>query len=105
MVMISLERALRASKFSSIAFIGAGGKTTALFQLAKELVKRTPVIVTAASHLGSWQIPFADRHLIVELPVVLESLENKLQGITLITGAFDKDRTKSLDTESLNWLN
>ena len=105
MVMISLERALRASNFSSIAFIGAGGKTTALFQLARELVKRTPVIVTASSHLGGWQIPLADTHIIVDSPMVLEGLENKLEGIMLITGALDGDRTKPLDTESLNWLN
>ena len=105
MVMISLERALRASKFSSIAFIGAGGKTTALFQLAKELAERTPVIVTASSHLGGWQIPLADTHIIVDSPAALEGLENKLEGILLITGALDGDRTKPLDAESLNWLN
>ncbi len=105
MVMISLERALRASNFSRIAFVGAGGKTTALFQLARELVEHTPVIVTASSHLGGWQIPLADRHLMVESPVMLESLDNKTQGITLITGALDEDRTKPLDAESLNWLN
>ena len=105
MVMISLERALRASNFSSIAFIGAGGKTTALFQLARELVKHTPVIVTASSHLGGWQIPLADTHLIVDSPLVLEGLENKLEGIMLITGALDGDRTKPLDAKSLNWLN
>ena len=102
---ISIEQALRASKSSSIAFIGAGGKTTALFQLARELVKHTPVIVTATAHLGAWQVSLADQHLIVESPEALDGLENKLQGVTLITGKFDGDRTKPLDAESLNWLN
>jgi len=102
---ISIEQALRVSKSSCIAFTGAGGKTTALFQLAKGLVKHSPVIVTASSHLGDWQIPQANTHLIAESPVALAGLENKLQGVTLITGAFDGDRIKPLDSESLNWLN
>ncbi len=101
---ISIEQALRASKSSCIAFIGAGGKTTALFQLARELAKHTPVIVTASSHFGEWQISLADTHLIVESPVALEGLENKLQGVTLITGIFDGDRTKPLGEKSLDWL-
>ena len=104
-MMIPIERALRASNSSIIAFTGAGGKTTALFQLARELVKHTSVIVTASSHLGVWQIPFANKHLVAGSLTEIKDLEHKLQGITLITGGFDRDRTKPLDEESLNWLN
>src|SRR5689334_14192790 len=102
---VSFIRAMRASRTSIIAFVGAGGKTTALFLLAKELSKNSPVVVTASSHLGEWQIAFADKHLVLESSGALNDLESKLQGITLITGALDGDRTKPLDEDSLNKLN
>ncbi len=102
---VSFIRAMRASHTSIITFIGAGGKTTALFLLAKELSKNSPVVVTASSHLGEWQIAFADKHLVVESFEALNDLESKLQGITLITGTLDGDRTKPLDEDSLNKLN
>ena len=57
----SIDRALRAETHFCIAFIGAGGKTTTLFQLARRLPP--PVIVTATSHLGAWQVTMADRHI------------------------------------------
>src|SRR5258706_15172318 len=104
-MIIPIDRALRASTSHNIAFIGAGGKTTALFHMAKELSKNSPVIVTASSHLGAWQVSLADRHLIVESSATFEDLEFKLQGVTLITGAFDRNRTQPLDEDSLNWLN
>ena len=104
-MMIPIDQAIRASISLNIAFTGAGGKTTALFQLAKILSKDSPVVVTASSHLGAWQVPLADKHLIVESSTMLEDLESKLQGITLITGAFDGERTKPLDEQTLDWLN
>src|SRR5512144_3022082 len=63
---LTLAQALRVTSSPSIAFIGAGGKTTAMFQLARELP--TPVIVTATSHLGAWQTKFADQHIIPQTP-------------------------------------
>lgn len=101
---ISIDRAMRVSGFSCIAFVGAGGKTTALFHLANALSKDSPVIVTASAHLGAWQVGLADHHLIADSPTALDVLEDKLKGITLVTGDFDEGRTKPLDPESLRWL-
>src|ERR1043166_6044563 len=80
-----LSRALRASNTASIAFIGAGGKTTAMFQLARELSAKTPVIVTTSAHLGAWQTPQADKHLVVDSIKSMERSLAELQGITLVT--------------------
>ena len=85
-----------------IAFIGAGGKTTAMFQLARQLP--TPVIVTATSHLGAWQIPFADKHIVTDTPAALEEIEHGLQGVILVTGSIDEDRTKPINDNLLDWL-
>src|SRR5690349_2417808 len=99
---LSLAQALRAGSSLSIAFVGAGGKTTGIFQLAKELPP--PVIVTATSHLGVWQTVFADRHLIAETPDPLERLEHGVRGVVLVTGPLDGERTSPISPDVLEWL-
>jgi molybdenum cofactor cytidylyltransferase len=103
---LSLVRALRIGFLPRIAFVGAGGKTTAILQLARALNKErgTSVIVAATSHMGSWQIPFADTHFIAESPAALEEKQNKFSGVILITGDLDGERTKPLDDQTLNRL-
>jgi len=103
-MVIPLSKALRPSNESMIAFTGAGGKTTAMFQLARELSKNTPVLVTASSHLGVWQVSLADRHVVVEPLHAIKNLNENPSGITLITGAFEGDRTKPINDELLAWL-
>jgi molybdenum cofactor cytidylyltransferase len=104
-MILSLMQAIRASNSSIIAFAGSGGKTTAMFQLARELGKSFPVLVTASSHLGAWQVPLADEHLIVSSKEDLSVLGSELAGITLVTDEPDGDRTKPLNAETLNQLN
>lgn len=99
---VSLAKALRVSSSPCLAFIGAGGKTTAMFQLAREL--QAPVIVTATSHLGTWQTGLADRHMIVDTPAPLEELEHGLSGVVLITGEIEGERTQPIHADPLNWL-
>lgn len=99
---LTLAQALRVDSFPCIAFIGAGGKSTAMFQLARQLPG--PVIVTATSHLGIWQAELADRHIIAATSERIEGLEHGLSGVVLITGEIDGDRTKPIDPALLNWL-
>ncbi|HSL43553.1 MAG TPA: selenium cofactor biosynthesis protein YqeC [Anaerolineales bacterium] len=99
---LTLAQALRVGSSPCVAFIGAGGKTTAMFQLARQL--SGPVIVTAASHLGAWQIQHADQHIIAETAAPLKNLEHELKGVNLITGPLDGNRTNPLDDNLLQWL-
>lgn len=101
-MILSLARAMRVSSSGSIAFIGAGGKTTAMFQLARELPG--PVIVTATSHLGAWQTGLADQHIITDAPGPLEELAHGRKGVILITGKMDGERTKPIHNDLLTWL-
>ena len=103
---LTLVQALRTGPLPRIAFVGAGGKTTAVFQLARALSKAQDkaVIVTATSHLGAWQIPFADMHMIAETPATLEEDMNNLKGVVLVTGELDGERTRPIDDQTLNWL-
>jgi len=99
---LTLAKALRISNHACIAFAGAAGKTTAMFKLARELTP--PLIVTSTTHLGVWQIPLAGKHIIAELPAPLEEIEHGLNGIVLVTGPIQNDKTTPIDPSLLEWL-
>ncbi len=84
----------------AIAFVGAGGKTTAMFQLAREL--SPPVIVTGTTHFGAWQTSLADEHIIAASTTGLKTLSPR--GVTLVTGLIVGDRTQGLDGDTILWL-
>jgi molybdenum cofactor cytidylyltransferase len=99
---LTTAKALRMQTSSCVAFVGSGGKSTAMFKLAREL--SSPVIVTTTTHLGTWQIHLADSHIIANN---LDNLKQKtfdLQGVILITGEIQNERTKPIDEEALFWL-
>ena len=88
----------------TLSLVGAGGKTTAMFQIARELVqgKSSSVILTATAHLGAWQTSMADHHLVTN---DLNDLDNiPPYGITLITGDIENERTKPANQIILEWL-
>jgi molybdenum cofactor cytidylyltransferase len=105
---MELSLALRISSAPCIAFAGAGGKTTAMFQLARELthpssfILHPSVIVTSTTHLGAWQIPLANRHIIAR--GVQDISKAELRGITLITGEIENERTRPINEIALLWL-
>ncbi len=92
---MNLVDALRVVEVSCSAFVGAGGKTTAMFQLARQL--RPPVIVTATSHLGAWQVALADRHIIARQPPELAALEDALPDVSLVSGPLEGERTRPVN--------
>lgn len=98
---MNLRTALRVDKPESIAFVGAGGKTTSMFRLAYELPH--PVIVTTTTHLGAWQVGHGDRWLIGLSE--LEKLTAFDSGVTVITGQPGKDdRLGQLSPDELGHL-
>ncbi|MFH1909436.1 MAG: selenium cofactor biosynthesis protein YqeC [Chloroflexota bacterium] len=100
---MNLAQALRLSDAPCLALVGAGGKTTALFQLAKEL--SAPVILTATTHLAAHQVSMADKHLIVQnLEDLAFFVRSNPSGVTLLTGAYEGDRTTGLPNDILHWL-
>ncbi len=71
-----------------IAFVGAGGKTTAVFTLARE--SPVPALVTSTTHFGEWQTQLADRHIVANSPTDLQTIGDS--NVTLVTGPFEADR-------------
>ncbi|MGD0610598.1 MAG: selenium cofactor biosynthesis protein YqeC [Anaerolineales bacterium] len=97
---MNLTHALRLPPIPCLALVGAGGKTTALFQLAREL--EPPVIVTATTHLASSQTPLAHQHIIIQSLSDLDAFEQAIpDGVTLITGPLEGDRTSGLSNEQV----
>jgi molybdenum cofactor cytidylyltransferase len=92
---MNIATALRYSSFAtchsslaprhSIAFAGAGGKTTSMFALARQLPP--PVLVTTTTHLAVHQAALADFHRVMEdSEDVAELVGNLPTGVILVTG-------------------
>ncbi len=101
---MNIRQALRATEKSKIAFVGSGGKTTALFQLAR--LMDHPVLITTSTHLGKWQLDLADRHFVVNHPEDVDRYVGKIDGVTLFTGpAIENDRIEGLTFHALEKIN
>jgi len=60
---VRLADALRVTPRRTVAFIGAGGKSTALARLAAELAAEGPVVITTTTKLALSQAALAESHL------------------------------------------
>ena len=101
---MKLVKAIRARRSLRLALVGAGGKTTAMFQLAHQM--EPPVLVSTSTHLGIEQARLADAHFILVSPVKTAELKNRLvDGVNLFTGPVSEDnRTNGLADIDLDTL-
>lgn len=105
---ISLAQALRLSTSSRMALVGAGGKSSALFQAARDLLSPTTsqpitnrsapcanslslpvrsVLLTCSTHLTMQQLTLADHSLQVQQKQDLREINKLLPpGVVLLTG-------------------
>jgi molybdenum cofactor cytidylyltransferase len=97
---MKLKNALDVRVGSTIAFVGAGGKTGAMFALGREL--EGPVVLSTTTHLGTWQAQGADQHVIAFSSSDIEEIDFNGCPITLVTGpADDNDRLTALEAPLL----
>lgn len=86
---MELIDAVQLTDNTRLAFVGAGGKTTAMFRLGREWVNRygTTVLLTTTTHLADNEVKIADHHYEIRKMADLEALEAELpRGIVLVTG-------------------
>ena len=101
---MDLNYALRLNLHPKLALVGSGGKTTALFTLARELPG--PILVTTSTHLGLNQTSLADHHFILNSIEDAENLLSKpISGVVLLTGNVKDERVEGLSPEILSKLN
>jgi molybdenum cofactor cytidylyltransferase len=109
---MQLIKALRYIDPSCLAFVGAGGKTTAIFRVAGELLTAInekqafkTVLVTTTTHFGTWQTEHADHFCKVNSLTDIADLEKDLpNGIVLLTGDEKNNRLSGLQTRILERL-
>jgi molybdenum cofactor cytidylyltransferase len=99
---MEILQALRVTPQTRLAFVGAGGKTTALFQSAHQI--KPNVFVCASTHLAKEQLSLADRHFFFDRPGQYNKSDfQNLTGVTLFTGPLGEngDRTIGLKSDIL----
>ena len=103
--MIKLVDAIRLDNKTRLGFVGGGGKTTAMFQLARQFP--TPVIVTTTTHLGTEQSALADIHFALAEDAPFPDLEKAIREnqVILLTGEpHADDRLGSIPARILKQL-
>ncbi len=87
---MDLIRALRIQQNTRMALIGSGGKTSVLRKIAQQA--KHPILVTTSTHIGGWQLGFANHHVTVtDRQDIVEEEIAKLQGVILFTGKISDD--------------
>jgi molybdenum cofactor cytidylyltransferase len=101
---MKLKQAVRIESPVTVALVGAGGKTTALFQLARQF--ESQVLVSTSTHLAVDQVFLADQHITLSEPYLPNSFRDHLStNITLITGPTrNDDRIQGLGHDRLQAL-
>jgi len=99
--LVDLKTALRLPPATRLALVGAGGKTSALFAIARQFPG--PVLATTTTHLSVDQLAWADRYFESNNPEELEHLgESPGAGVTLVTGPpAGEGRVSGLDPVTL----
>src|SRR3972149_6180677 len=80
----------------SVAFTGAGGKSSALETLAQESRGADPIVLTTTTRLGTAQRSFADEHVIVRSVVEARHFPILPGRPILVTGPEDDEESKLL---------
>lgn len=105
---MDLIEAIGQKDFSCAAFVGAGGKTSAMFLLARQLPGK--IIVSATTHLAEEQLALVDGHCTVKTVASAQrefkrALKDPTGKIFLFTGSLGADgRTEGLSGNTLDTL-
>lgn len=103
---IRLTDALRLSPGLTVAFTGAGGKSSALMSLGRECVGRVPFVATTTTRLGAEQTNLAREHLASPSAEALAQRPFVQDTNLLVTGPFDPQAGKwtSPEPDLLEWI-
>ena len=104
---MQLSHGLRIINGDNIAFIGGGGKTTAMFQLATELASTRRVLTTTSTRIFAAQIKRSPAHVTFEpdrqaVTKILPALKTAIEryGQVLLVGQTDPESGKAFGVPS-----
>jgi molybdenum cofactor cytidylyltransferase len=90
---MKLSAAFRRADLPRLALVGAGGKSSALFWLARELVESGRIVlISTTTHLGAWQVNAGDVHLVIKIAQDIPLQVDFPIGIIVATGLQADDR-------------
>jgi molybdenum cofactor cytidylyltransferase len=91
-----LTDALRLKPGMVVAFVGAGGKSSAMACLVREGAQRHPVVLTTTTRIGREQSSLAATHLVLERRSDLNRFDDPLGAVggLLVTSGLVEDATK-----------
>jgi len=91
-----LSDALRIAPQQVAAFVGAGGKSSAIACIASEIASEFPVIATTTTHLALSQRTLAKAHLVASSVAALKTLPDLLaeHRSVLVTGPVARDEPR-----------
>ena len=75
-----------------LAFVGAGGKSTGMFRLARQALSDglDLILLSSSTHLSIGQVGWADHHFVVESENDLDRIDfSSHTGVVLVTGTLD----------------
>ena len=93
-----LARALRIKRGDVVAFVGAGGKSSAIRTLSKELSTHFPILISTTTKLRLDQADLAQKHLVLDSKKIKECVPELLQECDFILV------TKGRDAKEPKWL-
>ncbi len=91
-----LTDALRLRPGMSVAFTGAGGKSSSLATLAQETRGRFPIVLTTTTRLAIAQRSIADEHVVVTTTEDARRLSLRADRTMLVTGPEEEEKGKLL---------
>jgi molybdenum cofactor cytidylyltransferase len=101
---MQLIKALRYSAPSCMAFVGAGGKTSAMFTTGRELLSTNPdqapiktVFATTTTHLGAWQAKLGDHLIFGDSTGAISQLSANIpEGLVILAGGECNDQLEGI---------
>jgi molybdenum cofactor cytidylyltransferase len=109
---MQLITALRYTEPACTAFVGAGGKTSAIFSIAREVITSgineiptKSVFMTTTTHLGAWQANLADHLIFINNDDAFNRFSSNIpEGITVLSGGDNNDFLEGMSFDLLEKL-
>lgn len=103
---MNLVQALRLPRLTRLAAVGAGGKTSLLFQAGREMLEASDaplsLLLTTTTHLAGWQAALADQQVIVDSVAQLTHWGRHIpSGLLVVSGPETADQRLSGLNEAL----
>ncbi len=110
---MKLSQALRVKRAEVVSFVGGGGKTTAMFQLAHELAFSSRLLMTTTTHFFTAQITSSPAHVFFDparqslnqlIPRLNQAIDQHGQVLLIAPSSLNHNKVDGLSPQSIDYL-